>query len=184
MNSLTQTTLKLTVPGMPDFYQGTELWDFSLVDPDNRRPLDFDLRQRQLASLSEEVSFPALLDNWYDGRVKLALIRVLLRFRGQYPSLFAEGTYTPIPVTGTLADCVVAFERSISDISVLIVAPRFASRLGFPPLAERWLDTTIQPTVSRGWSDLLTQREFSPSSSLPLAQVLATFPIAVLVSRT
>jgi (1->4)-alpha-D-glucan 1-alpha-D-glucosylmutase len=174
--------LKLTVPGMPDFYQGSELWDFSLVDPDNRRPVDYGLRRQQLDSVSGDVSPTALVESWHDGRLKMYLIRTLLQFRRQNPGVFAEGSYTPVAVTGPLADCVVAFERGTVGTTLLVVAPRLSIRIGFPLLGDRWGDTAIQPTLSRDWVDLLTGNKFPNDTPLPIAGILSEFPVAVLLA--
>ncbi len=184
INSLTQTMLKLTVPGMPDFYQGSELWDFSLVDPDNRRPVDYALRQQHIAAVSGEVSPHSLVENWRDGRVKMYLIRTLLQFRRQHPRLFAEGSYTPVAVSGSLEDCVIAFERNIPGLTLLIVVPRLTSRVGYPPMGEKWGDTTIEPTGSMDRSDLLTGNKFRKYTHLRLADILAEFPVAALLTAT
>jgi len=183
INSLSQTLLKLTVPGMPDFYQGSELWDFSLVDPDNRRPVDYEQRRAALSAVSGEVSPPSLLEHWRDGRIKSYLIRTLLHFRRDHPALFAEGGYRPIPVTGARADCVVAFERQFSDMTLLVVVPRLVSHLGFPPLGDRWEDTALEPSAPGDWSDLITGRKFPGSASLPVAGILSDFPAAALLSQ-
>ena len=97
INALSQTVLRLTVPGVPDIYQGTELWDLSLVDPDNRRPVDYDLREKLLDELQANPPTPEdLLENWRDGRIKLFVIQHLLRLRRSYPDLFQQGGYTPL----------------------------------------------------------------------------------------
>jgi len=181
INSLTQTVLKLTVPGVPDVYQGTELWDFSLVDPDNRRPVDYLLRQECFASLEENASPAELMEHWSDGRIKMFVIRKLLQFRRENSELFANGSYTPVPVTGEFADCVVAFERRLEAKTILIVVPRFISRVAFPPLGECWRNTVFTPASAEKWSNLFTGREHPSSPALPLAEILAKFPVAVLV---
>ncbi|EDY20758.1 malto-oligosyltrehalose synthase [Chthoniobacter flavus Ellin428] len=183
INSLSQTLLKLTVPGMPDFYQGSELWDFSLVDPDNRRPVDYEQCRTALTAISGEVSPRSLLEHWRDGRIKSYLIRTLLHFRRDHPQLFAEGSYRPISVSGALADCVVAFERQFSGMTLLVVVPRLVSQLGFPPLGDRWEDTAVEPSVSRDWCDLISGQKFPSNSSLPLARILSDFPAAALLSK-
>lgn len=129
INSLTQTVLKATAPGVPDFYQGTELWDFSLVDPDNRGPVDYEARRAALASL-DGTDPAALLREWRDGRIKLFLARTLLAFRREHPALFASGEFTPLTATGTFADCCVAFLRQHENQALMIIIPRVTSRLG------------------------------------------------------
>ena len=100
LNSLTQLALKATIPGVPDFYQGTEFWDLSLVDPDNRRPVDFAARAGELASLAADVDWQALASAWPDGRIKFALGRRLLAIRKQFASVFTHGSYQPLAVEG------------------------------------------------------------------------------------
>ncbi len=111
INSLTQVALKLTVPGVPDIYQGNEIWDFSLVDPDNRRPVDYRRRREILDSLGG-VAPEELLQHWPDGRIKLFLTQRLLRFRREHPALFQQGSYLPLSAMGTFANCCVAFVRA------------------------------------------------------------------------
>src|SRR5262249_3183143 len=110
INSLAQLLLKLTVPGVPDIYQGTEIWDYSLVDPDNRRTVDYDLRRQMLASLSS-VTPKELVQTWPDGRIKMFLTHRLLRFRREHSDLFRRGEYLPLNTSGTFADSCVSFLR-------------------------------------------------------------------------
>jgi (1->4)-alpha-D-glucan 1-alpha-D-glucosylmutase len=110
LNSLSQITLKATMPGVPDFYQGTEFWDLSLVDPDNRRPVDFAERAAVLASI-ENPDWGSLAQHWPDGHIKLAWTRHLLKLRTEMPDVFAHGDYQPIEVTGPHRDHVIAFAR-------------------------------------------------------------------------
>ena len=106
LNGLAQTLLHLTVPGVPDIYQGDEFWDFSLVDPDNRRPVDFAARQRALQAPPD---IGELLFNWRDGRIKQAVIAQVLGLRKACPELLRHGSYTPLQVLGQHAERVVAF---------------------------------------------------------------------------
>jgi (1->4)-alpha-D-glucan 1-alpha-D-glucosylmutase len=182
INSLTQTVLKLTIPGMPDLYQGSELWDFSLVDPDNRRPVEYQLRQDCLNALEESASPAELMSQWRDGRIKMFIIRRLLQFRRENAALFAAGSYTPVPVTGALADCAVAFERQLETQTILVVVPRLASRVGFPPVGQCWKNTVVAPTAVAPWTDLFTGRNHVASSPLRLGEILAEFPVAVLTT--
>src|SRR5207244_2618256 len=96
LNGLAQLTVKATIPGVPDFYQGTELWDLALVDPDNRRPVDFAARRTALAALAAEPDWRALQACWQDGRIKLALTRRLLALRNALAQLFRDGEYVPV----------------------------------------------------------------------------------------
>src|SRR5690242_14048791 len=117
-NSLAQTLLRLTVPGVPDLFQGTELWDFSLVDPDNRRPVDFALREKLLGTAT-----------WQNGALKQTLISQALGLRKALPDLFAKGSYEPVVAQGPLADHVVAFLRRYEGNALLAAVPRLPTRL-------------------------------------------------------
>ena len=103
INSLSQTLIKLTAPGVPDIYQGNELWDFSLVDPDNRRPVDYEARRKALAEIGN-ASPEDLLANWKDGRIKLFLTHKLLSYRRDHFDLFAKGDYLPVQASGAFAE--------------------------------------------------------------------------------
>jgi (1->4)-alpha-D-glucan 1-alpha-D-glucosylmutase len=128
LGSLVQLTLKATMPGVPDFYQGTELWDLSLVDPDNRRPVDFTRRAELLKAIGDQPDWRDLAQAWPDGRIKLALTRLLLALRSRLPDLFTDGRYQPLSVTGPDAEHVVAFARSDGRSLVgVIVRRHFAS---------------------------------------------------------
>ena len=143
INSLTQTLLKLTSPGVPDIYQGTEIWDYSLVDPDNRRPVDYDLRRQMLKSLSTATP-GELMQTWPDGRIKLFLVNHILRFRRGHADLFAGGEYLPLHASGTFAECCISFIRRLDDDWIAVIAPRLSSRIGFPPIGQAWQDTAIE----------------------------------------
>jgi (1->4)-alpha-D-glucan 1-alpha-D-glucosylmutase len=156
MNSLTQTLLKLTCPGVPDVYQGQEVWDFSLVDPDNRRPVDFGMRERLLdAVLGQQSSNTSgfcrdLLENYRDGRIKLWLTETLLRFRQQHPALFSDGDYTPLSAHGSKAENVIAYTRSHAGQFVIVAASRFTYSLmkgsETAPIGAVWHDTALPVT--------------------------------------
>ncbi len=183
-NSLAQTVLKLTVPGVPDIYQGCEVWDYSLVDPDNRRPVDYAHRRETLASL-DGADVRELLAAWPDGRVKMFVVRTLLRYRQEHAELFQTGGYRALNVTGPHADEAVAFVRELEGTpSLLVVVPRLSSRVGQPPVGTAWGDAALALDEVDGgqWRDLLTGREVrvGADGALPLAEVLATFPCAVL----
>ena len=143
INSLTQTLLKLTSPGVPDIYQGTEIWDYSLVDPDNRRPVDYELRRQMLKSLSNATP-GELMQTWPDGRIKLFLTKHLLQLRRGHADLFERGEYLPLHTSGTFAESCVSFVRRLDDNWIAVIAPRLSSRIGFPPIGEAWQDTAIQ----------------------------------------
>jgi (1->4)-alpha-D-glucan 1-alpha-D-glucosylmutase len=148
VNSLAQTVLKLTVPGIPDVYQGTEFWDLNLVDPDNRRPVDFPERAESLARFEAGVSPAALLADWRDGRIKHYVVWRLLRLRRRLPALFAGGEYVPIPVEGAKAAHVFAFARTHADTAIVVVVPRLVFGLtvseSLPVLEDTgWNDTAL-----------------------------------------
>ncbi len=182
IKSLSQVALKLTVPGVPDIYQGNEVWDFSLVDPDNRRPVDYARRAEMLRSL--EMASPAdLLQQWPDGRIKLLLTQRLLRFRREHRLLFLHGTYSPLTVTGAFAESCIAFVREHEGKWIAVIAPRLSSRVGFPPIGEKWQDTTVELPASlsrEGARELFTGRDLKlDGDALRLSDALAVLPCAV-----
>jgi (1->4)-alpha-D-glucan 1-alpha-D-glucosylmutase len=182
INSLAQTVLKLTVPGVPDIYQGNEIWDFSLVDPDNRRPVDYQHRRELLASISGEVSPGDLLSNWKDGRIKLLVTQRLLRLRRDLAALFTDGSYLPVEVEGTHRTSVIAFERRNATHRLLVVVPRLSSRVGFPPVGDLWQETRLQYAPEQPLRDVFFGREMGPDAAPPLSALLADFPVGVFVS--
>src|SRR5712664_4130839 len=133
INSLAQTLLKLTSPGVPDIYQGNETWDFSLVDPDNRRPVDYKRRAEMLSCLSSK-SPEALLQNCPDGRIKMFLTQSALQFRNEHADLFRSGNYLPLHATGAFANCSISFVRQLDRDWAIVIVPRLSSRIGFPPI--------------------------------------------------
>jgi (1->4)-alpha-D-glucan 1-alpha-D-glucosylmutase len=171
LNSLTQTLIKFTAPGIPDTYQGTELWDLSLVDPDNRRAVDFALRRRLLDSLAR-LSPTAIMTRSDEGLPKLWIIRQALWLRRRRPQLFgSEALYRPLYAQGAKADHVVAFARAEQAVSV---APRLPVRLG-----GDWADTTLELPADR-WRNILTDDEW-PGGLIQVKELLAHFPVALLV---
>src|SRR5947208_728049 len=143
INSLTQTALKLTSPGVPDIYQGNEIWDFSLVDPDNRRPVDYGLRREMLDTLAK-VQPEELLSGWTDGRIKLFLTQRVLQLRRHHAELFGRGNYVPVETSGVFRESAVSFARQLDQYWILVIAPRLTARIGFPPVGERWGDTVVE----------------------------------------
>jgi (1->4)-alpha-D-glucan 1-alpha-D-glucosylmutase len=185
INSLAQTLLRFTSPGVPDIYQGNEIWDFSLVDPDNRRPVDYQRRRQILDSLG--ASKPdELLQNWPDGRIKMFLIHRLLQFRNEHVDLFRRGSYLPIHASGTLADSCVSFARQFENRWMVVIAPRLSSRIGFPPVGEKWKDTAVDLPENLGMKnarDIFTGREISvPDRQVKLSDALSTLPFAALTN--
>ena len=166
-NSLTQKLLQLTMPGVPDVYQGTELWDFSLVDPDNRRPVDYALRRKLLAAL-DGGEVPAVDES---GAAKLLVVSRTLRARRDHPEWFTG--YEPVEVTGSAADQLVAYDRG----GVVAVATRLPARLA----AEGWGDTALQ-LPNGAWRDLLTgERAVSDVAGVAVDSLLTRLPVALLV---
>jgi (1->4)-alpha-D-glucan 1-alpha-D-glucosylmutase len=183
LNGLAQTLLKLTVPGVPDIYEGGEFWDFSLVDPDNRRPVDWAARQHAFATSR---SIAACLDSWRDGRVKQALIREILSFRADAHGCFAKGSYLPVTVAGPAAGHIVAFLR---EGAALVVVPHLtagliseADTLRIAP--ERWRDTRLllpEASATVRFTDVLTGRSRTPHDGmLELSEILDRLPFALL----
>jgi (1->4)-alpha-D-glucan 1-alpha-D-glucosylmutase len=185
VNSLTQTLLKLTSPGVPDIYQGTEIWDFSLVDPDNRRPVNYKMRCEMLGALCSSQP-QELLHNWADGRIKMFLTQRLLQFRRQQFDPFRRGNYLPIAASGTFGECLVSFARELEGRWIVVIAPRLSSRIGFPPIGELWKDTAIEwpETFPREKvRDIFTGRELKiDGRQLNLADALASLPFAVITN--
>jgi (1->4)-alpha-D-glucan 1-alpha-D-glucosylmutase len=186
INSLTQIALKLTLPGVPDIYQGNEIWDFSLVDPDNRRPVDYQRRREMLDSLSGAAA-EDLLEHWPDGRIKLFLTQRLLRFRRDNPALFGTGNYLPLTVNGPFADSCVAFVREHEGKWIAVIVPRLSSRVGFPPVGEKWKETVVElpPSLSRdGARELFTGRDLNAENgALKLSEAMAILPFAVFTNQ-
>ncbi|HMQ14322.1 MAG TPA: malto-oligosyltrehalose synthase, partial [Candidatus Competibacter phosphatis] len=196
LNSLSQTLLKLTTPGLPDFYQGTELWDLSLVDPDNRRPVDFERRGALLKALQNYGggNIPHLITELLampeDGRIKLFLIYRALQARRAESELFQHGAYQKLTVIGSLKSHVVAFARDLGERRALVVVPRFPSSLvkdGEYPLGEAvWHETRVlPPTGSRlRWHNVLTGQTVQGEEALWLREVFQHFPVALLINES
>jgi malto-oligosyltrehalose synthase len=202
LNGLSQTLLKLTAPGIPDFYQGTELWDFSLVDPDNRRPVDYARRRELLEQLDalEASSGPELagrvrllLENPEDGRAKLHLIRCTLRLRGEREELFRAGSYEPLGVVGERAAHVCAFIRRFGDEAVLVVVGRWFTRLngaenGIPLGQPVWSGTWVELPQGSSWrqaENVLTGEQIDTMTrnegrSFAAPALFARWPVALL----
>ena len=184
LNGLSQLVLKATIPGVPDFYQGTELWDLSLVDPDNRRPVDFESRMRLLAMTSSESQ--AAADAWSSGRLKLALTHRLLKLRAQFSALFLGGRYEPVEVAGTHHDHVVAFARiKAGDAIIVAVGRHFAS---FTDGGRHWpardaIEAAIKLPQFHVEYDLLHDAAVAHDCRLPVSTIFRELPVAVLRAR-
>ncbi|WP_420965811.1 malto-oligosyltrehalose synthase [Bradyrhizobium sp. B120] len=176
LNSLSQITLKATMPGVPDFYQGTESWDLSLVDPDNRRPVDFAARAGMLAAL-EAPDWDALAQSWRDGRLKFAWTRQLLRLRNELPEVFSSGDYRPLTVSGPHRDHVIAFARRHGrEAIIVVVAKSFAP---FTQGGRSW----PRAEAFDGEIDLAGYALPGGDSRIQLSTLFARLPVAVLKAR-
>jgi len=186
INSLAQVLLKLTSPGVPDIYQGNEIWDYSLVDPDNRRPVDYKVRAEMLSCLSTKTP-EQLMHDWPDGRIKIFLTQRALRFRSEHSNVFQKGDYLPLHVSGDFKDCCVAFARRFERQVVAVIVPRISSRIGFPPVGDKWKDTAIELPDGfplERWRDALTGREvWIKDRQIPAASVMAIFPFAMIANQ-
>ncbi|HEV2425754.1 MAG TPA: malto-oligosyltrehalose synthase [Terriglobia bacterium] len=211
INGLAQVLLKIACPGVPDFYQGSELWDLRLVDPDNRGPVDFDRRSAVLEELKRAVAksppksgpnstaslIRSLLKHWSDGRIKLYLIWKALDFRRRHPGLFLDGDYLPIEAEGGRAENVVAFARTQGPDHgrehALAIVPRWLARARAPRTPARWSRfwSATRLVLPAGfpacWSNVLTNDRVTCDAQdsqplLPLDQTLGAFPVALLFS--
>jgi len=174
-NSLAQLALKCTAPGVPDFYQGCETWDLTLVDPDNRRPIDYESRRALLAKI-EGATAAMLLEDWRSGGVKLFTMRQLLRLRHELEGVFANGSYRPLAVAGSHAERLVAFSRSLDAREVAVIVPRLTGPLGFPAIGRVWKDTSVDLAAGR-WRDAFFGREIDVAGTARVAELLGEFPV-------
>jgi (1->4)-alpha-D-glucan 1-alpha-D-glucosylmutase len=182
LNSLAETILKCTAPGVPDLYQGTEIWDFSLVDPDNRRPVDYEHRRALLASL-ENATPAELLADWTSGRIKLFVVQRLLHFRRAQAEFFRKADYRGLAISGAQANNLLGFTRRWESGQLLVLVPRLTTRLGFPPLGSTWRDTafSLEDDNASPWENVFTGATIElPGRQALVAPVLADFPFAVL----
>jgi (1->4)-alpha-D-glucan 1-alpha-D-glucosylmutase len=202
-NALSQVLLKITSPGVPDLYQGTELWDLSLVDPDNRRPVDYERRRRLLADLNRDAAAAERLPEYArrlteskeDGRIKLHVTHRALHCRRAHPGLFTTGDYLPAEALGSRRDHVVAFVRRLPNRAAVVAVPRLLTHLiagpGDVPLGPAvWQDTTLPlpaAGLSRRWQNVFTGAVLAADERqgqlvLPLARLFQHFPVALLVA--
>jgi (1->4)-alpha-D-glucan 1-alpha-D-glucosylmutase len=197
LNSLAQVLVKIAAPGVPDFYQGTELWDFSLVDPDNRRPVDFAKRVRFLADLKlqERTKGKALvgelISHWQDGRIKLFITHKAINFRRDNPDIFLQGDYLPLAAQGDREENILAFARRQGANWVLALTARFLTKIarpGQPAVGrEAWGESALLLPLEAPvqWVDLLTGADHcaiasGPSITLPLKRIFQHLPLAFL----
>ncbi len=189
INSIAQVTLKATSPGVPDFYRGSEIWDFSLVDPDNRRPVDYALRQSLLDSI-ENADLREILNDWRDGRVKLFTTTRLLQLRRRLAKFFEAADYRPLTVRGPRKDNVIAFARRAGNQWQITATPRLVAQLSssrsLPLGVKTWRSTTLAlpQGAPQQWRNIFTGEVIETRRSLlALADVFREFPVAVLVSE-
>jgi (1->4)-alpha-D-glucan 1-alpha-D-glucosylmutase len=200
LNSLSQVLLKITSPGVPDFYQGTELWDFSLVDPDNRRPVDFQERPRLLRDLKRrDAKNPGalireMLRHWQRGGIKLYVTYKALNFRQTHPDLFLQGDYLPLATLGPQGKNVVAFARRRKNLWVVVVVARLVSKIlaaGEPYCdQEVWRENflSLPPEAPGEWLNIFTgeklpSQQQPQSRLLPLDHLLRNLPVTLLFGR-
>lgn len=195
-NSLSQTLLKYAAPGVPDTYQGTELWDLSMVDPDNRRPVDYEQRMVILKNIKKRAKtdnpklIEELLSTKEDGRIKLFITYKLLQARQENVEVFQKGSYLPLEVVGKFKDNIVAFARCFNNQMVIAIAPRFLTNLieeGRYPCGEQvWEDTQLQipQQLQSNWQDIFSKQVISnsKSGSIAIAQILQHLPVALLLN--
>ena len=176
LNGLSQLALKTLIPGVPDFYQGTELWDLSLVDPDNRRTVDFGWRAGELGPATQ---IEQLASEWWDGRLKLALTAALLRIRREFADLFQHGAYEPVAVAGPHAPHVIAFSRTYETRGILVAAGRHLAQLtsGGMHWPKEW-NGALQPSAAKKYRDTLG----TGADNLELSVLFRALPVAVLVN--
>ena len=191
LNSLSQTVLKITAPGLPDFYQGTELWDLNLVDPDNRRPVDYNVRKKHLNKIKQQDERDArkLIEELWatkeDARIKLFLIYKALQARKNNQAIFQNGNYVPLEVGGIHRDHVIAFARFWQDEWAIVVAPHFFTALvkedQLPLGQDVWHDTFIKmPEDISEWKNEITNQQVKGGKEVLVGEALEHFAVAIL----
>ncbi|HSC18737.1 MAG TPA: malto-oligosyltrehalose synthase, partial [Rhizomicrobium sp.] len=184
LNGLVQTTLRCTVPGVPDCYQGAEFWDFSLVDPDNRRPVDYKPR---VADLQASADTESLLAEWRGGGIKQALISALLQLRQRWPDVLAYGSYQPLALHGAQKDHVLAFARTCREQTIIVAVPVRVARVCLDqplPDVNFWDNATIELPDALGdvhWERMFDNHYTDAGAQMRCSALFARFPVAVLV---
>jgi (1->4)-alpha-D-glucan 1-alpha-D-glucosylmutase len=193
-NSLSQTLIKIASPGVPDFYQGTEFWDLNMVDPDNRRPVDYGLRKWLFNEMKSRESVDRLkligelLSTKEDGRIKLFLMYKALSARNKEKALFQKGSYIPLETAGRHKDSILSFARAYKPVWMIAIAPRFLTGVvgehQYPFGMEVWHDTHIQlpQQAPTSWKDVITGETFTFEKELTVGTVLKYFPVALLLN--
>lgn len=194
LNTMSQKILQLTVPGIPDTYQGTEIWNFNLVDPDNRREVDFKKITEMHRKVTEEFKrdpevVRTYLEKYRDGRIKMLVVSVLLNLRKDNPEVFLDGNYLPVHVQGPHKDNIVAFLRSNGTKTILVLVPRLTLSLGrmiLPVGSSIWSDdtVTVPDSVDSDFTDVFTgqHRHISSGSKINVGELMESVPFCVLVS--
>ena len=199
VNGLSQALLKITCPGIPDFYQGSELWDFRLVDPDNREPVDFAKRSRLLGAVvrQAEANLPSaardFVEHWTDGRIKLHVIHRSLTYRLAHAELFSKGDFSHLELRGNRAENVIAYVRSLNGTQVLVVVPRWlAASLGDHRQSDSrhfWQDTALvlPSRLPASWKNLFTGQAVTSEiagrdQTVSLGELRSQFPVAMLTA--
>jgi (1->4)-alpha-D-glucan 1-alpha-D-glucosylmutase len=192
INSLSQVVLKCTCPGLPDVYQGCDGWDLSMVDPDNRRPVDFAVRQQwldELVTANITDQWAELWQNRYDGRIKLWLLHLLLTERSQQADLFAAGEYSPLQVEGHYKEHVLAFTRRYGQIWYVVAIPLGIARLARDQQTDAisidWEDTrlVLPAEAPAQWEHRLFQTSGTAETSIAVADLFTHLPLAVVVLK-
>lgn len=191
LNSLSQLTIKCTSPGVPDFYQGTGLWDLSLVDPDNRRPVDYSLHENFLNEIEKkEINnlnslLQELMDEPSSGKIKLFLTKTLLNLRNQRQQLFLEGRFQPVSVKGLFKDHLVAYTRETERELILVCSPVLTTKLTAPgkyPMGnDCWKDTRLSGIPGMKMKNIITGQTLEINSDIKVGDLLRDFPVGVLV---
>ncbi|EJN30998.1 malto-oligosyltrehalose synthase [Pseudomonas sp. GM78] len=189
LNGLAQTLLRMTVPGVPDLYQGNDFWDFTLVDPDNRRPVDYASRQQ---ALQQPLDLPDLLEHWRDGRIKQALIARTLNTRAEHPELFRRGTYQALEVIGSQANRVLGFVREWEGVRAIVIVPIHCSALlensAVPHVdAPQWGDTRVSlplTVAEENLKGLFSSVAVTKNRELMISAALGDFPVNLFIQAT
>ncbi|MGE5498638.1 MAG: malto-oligosyltrehalose synthase [Syntrophothermus sp.] len=190
-NSISQLLVKMTGPGVPDFYQGCELWDLSLVDPDNRRPVDYTLRKQYLRELREyedgnlQKYITKLSEDFSNAKIKIFLTARTLKIRKKYEQLFQQGEYIPIKTEGSYKDSIIAFVRRYNENFSITVVPRFLTGIISPgqlPYGEVWKDTKISlPFEVSQLNNVITDEQIQSAGTILVGTILSNFPAAVII---
>ncbi|WP_339526074.1 malto-oligosyltrehalose synthase [Pseudomonas sp. EL_65y_Pfl2_R96] len=189
LNGLAQTLLRMTVPGVPDLYQGNEFWDFTLVDPDNRRPVDYVSRQQ---AMHWRLELPDLLANWRDGRIKQALVAQVLNLRAEHVELFQKGTYQTLEVIGSQAHRVLAFAREWQGKRAIVIVPIRCAELlensADPQVdAPLWGDTRVKlpfAAPEENLKGLFASVAVTKHRELMVSAALGAFPVNLIIQTT